>query len=362
MPTDPSQLARWFFWPLAAASQMIAMQADGLAQVLASASREPLAEKPQPAWTTTHSVCLALPTMVLRDFSTGTEGVPCLICAPFALHGAALADFAVGHSLVQTLAHGGCQRLFVTDWRSATQDMRLLTLDNYLAELNVAVDAIGSAVDLVGLCQGGVMALLYAARFPGKVRRLVVAGAPVDIDAAPSLLSMMARVLPLDAFDELVRLGQGRLQGRRIVEQYGPVLADSDILSMLQVAATSDDARLELLARFRTWVEWAFDLPGPYYHQTVQWLFRENRLASGSFPVLGRTVGLGQVRHPLFLLAAQDDELVAAGQIMAAVRQVGTATRDIEQLVLPGRHLSLFMGARNLSEGWEKTARWLAQS
>ena len=63
--------------------------------------------------------------------------------------------------------------------------MRFLGIDDYLSALNVAVDQIGGKVDLVGLCQGGWMALVYAARFPAKVRKLVLAGAPVDIRAAP---------------------------------------------------------------------------------------------------------------------------------------------------------------------------------
>jgi pimeloyl-ACP methyl ester carboxylesterase len=44
--------------------------------------------------------------------------------------------------------------------------MRYLSIDNYLADLDVAVDELGGKVDLVGLCQGGWMALLFAARFP----------------------------------------------------------------------------------------------------------------------------------------------------------------------------------------------------
>lgn len=49
-------------------------------------------------------------------------------------------------------AHNGCHRVFVTDWRSATRDMRLLTIDSYLAELNVAVDELGAPpAGLLGL-------------------------------------------------------------------------------------------------------------------------------------------------------------------------------------------------------------------
>ena len=181
-PPAASFPAQFFLWPLIAASEAVAAQAGGLARLMAAACDEP-DRRSKPDWTTPNHVRLDLATMELRDFSTAGEGVATLVCAPFALHGATISDFAAGHSLVQTLAYNGCSRVFVTDWRSATKDMRLLTIDNYLAELNVAVDEIGAPVDLVGLCQGGVMALIYAARFPSKVRKLVLAGAPIDIDA-----------------------------------------------------------------------------------------------------------------------------------------------------------------------------------
>jgi len=43
----------------------------------------------------------------------------------------------------------------MTDWRSASADMRFLGIDEYLAEFNVLVDHVGGLVDLIGLCQGG---------------------------------------------------------------------------------------------------------------------------------------------------------------------------------------------------------------
>src|SRR5205807_7706549 len=146
-----------------------------------------------------------------------TDGCPTLICAPFALHGATIADLAPGHSLVEALTRNGCRRLFLTDWRSATADMGHLTIDSYLAELNAAVDEIGAPVDLVGLCQGWWMALIYAARFPAKVRKLVLAGAPIDTDASSSRFTRAAHALPFGVFDELTRLGDGRMEGRRAV-------------------------------------------------------------------------------------------------------------------------------------------------
>lgn len=364
----PRYAASFLLWPLivaASASEAMAAQAADFARLVAGPEVAP-APGAVAAWATPHRVRLDMPSMALRDFSTDDAGdclgTPALVCAPFALHGASLADFAPGHSLVAALLGNGCPRLLVTDWHSATREMRLLTIDNYLADLNVAVDEAGTPVDLVGLCQGGWMALLYAARFPAKVRKLVLAGAPIDLGVGASLMSLAARHLPLGLFDEIVRLGEGRVLGQRVLDLWDPALQGREGAAVLQLPSADGPEAAAILERFRAWYDTTVDLPGAYYHQVVAWLFKENRLARGRFMALGREVDLHDVRHPLFLLAARDDELVSPDQLMAAAQLVGTPAADIVTAVEPCGHLGLFMGARSVKGAWGNVARWLAQA
>lgn len=359
----PASASLPFFWPLLAA----ASASEAVASLLSDFARRLVAEggerarRPEPGWDTPHEIALDLQTMRLRDFSAGEGGMATLICAPYALHGASVADFSPGHSLVEALRGAGVRRLAVTGWRSATPDMRFLPIDAYLADLNVAVDDIGPPVDLIGLCQGGWLALLYAARFPGKVRRLVLAGAPVDIAAAPSAVSRLTAQVPLERFEDLVRLGEGRVLGHRVLDLWGGVLDAEEADKVLQLPPAIRSARRrELERRFRLWYDWTVDLPGAYYLQIVAQLFKENRIASGEFVALGRTVRLAEVRAPVYLLAARDDELVAAAQLLAVAGLVGTPKHAIAAATEPCGHLSLFMGATTLRRAWPRIARWLA--
>jgi pimeloyl-ACP methyl ester carboxylesterase len=188
---------------------------------------------PPPQWATPHSVPLKLRAVRLRDFATSSEGSPCLLCTPFALHSSALSDLAAGHSLVAALRDAGVTNLFVTDWQSASSDMRFLGIDDYLADLNVLIDEIGAPVDLIGLCQGGWMALVYAARFPGKVHKLVLAAAPVDTKAAPSALSTLADGTAMEIFREVVRLGDGLVLGNNVLKLWGPATAEAEEIRQL---------------------------------------------------------------------------------------------------------------------------------
>jgi poly(3-hydroxybutyrate) depolymerase len=352
-----------FFWPAiaaAAASDMAALFAKRFAELAVGPDDAPAQE---PQWATPHTITLELKTARLRDFSSSKNASPVLLCAPYALHGATIADLAPGHSLVAALRETGLQRPLVAEWRSANSDMRFLGIDDYLADLNVLVDEIGAPIDLIGMCQGGWMALVYAARFPAKVRKLVLAGAPIDIAAAPSALSTLAEGAPLASFHELVRLGDGVLPGRKVLKLWGPeTVAAEEVHQLLQTdEAIGSPAFARLQTLFRNWYSWTVDLPGPFFLECVERLYKRNELATGSFVALGKPIDLATVKIPIFLLAARDDELVAPPQLFAAEHLVGTPAHNMRKAIAPCRHVGLFAGKRTLEEVWPRIVRWLGE-
>ena len=160
--------------------------------------------------------------------------------------------------------------------------MRFLSIDNYLADLNVLVDELGGAVDLVGLCQGGWMALVYAARFPAKIRKLVLAGAPIDIAAGASSLSARRAIRrwlssgnwsnsAADAFSASMHCG------------FGNHMHPTERQSVNYCSAPPERAR----ERFEAGIPLPrlvctdLALPGTYYLQVVERLFKDNRLMPG---------------------------------------------------------------------------------
>jgi len=362
-PTDRQLSHLAFLWPAfaaASASEVTALIASQFASLAVGAGDAAVRE---PEWATLHTIALELETVRLRNFCTEAEGVPTLLCAPLALHGAAIVDLAPGHSLVAAMREAGLGRLFVAEWRSATPQMRFLAIDDYLADLNLLVDELGGTVDLVGLCQGGWMALVYAARFPQRVRKLVLAGAPIDVTVAPSALSELAAATPSGVFRELVRLGDGLLPGHKVARFWGAEsVTAEDVRKALQVEAPIGSAAFgSLEAVFRDWHAWTIDLSGRFFLEVVERLYKRNELATGSFAALGKRIDLATVDAPLFMLAARDDELVAPEQLFAAERLVGTAARDIRKAIVPCCHVALFMGKTTLEHTWPVIVRWIAK-
>jgi len=352
-----------FFWPALAAASAVETASSIAAHLLGGsgdADDDRTAQEPEGA--TPSKIVLELHTVRLRDFTVAQSGVPTLLCTPLALHGAAIADLAAGHSLVAALRGAGIGRLFMTDWRSASADMRFLGIDEYLADLNVLVDRVGGLVDLIGLCQGGWLSLVYAGRFPAKVRKLIMAGAPVDIAARQSRLSAKAEATPLIMFQSLVNLGNGRVIGRNIAKFWGNDTDASDIresLQTLQPIGSPEFTRLEAI--FKKWNSWTIDVPGTYYLEIIEKLYKRNELAAGSFVALGQKIDLSRLRLPMYLLAGSADEVVAPEQLLAVERLVGTQPEYIRHEIAPCNHLGLFMGKRTLEEYWPRIVGWMKE-
>jgi poly(3-hydroxyalkanoate) synthetase len=309
-------------------------------------------------WTTPHAVALDLEAVRLLDFSlAGAKGTPTLVVAPFALHGATLTDLAPGHSLIGALRDAGLGRLFLFECKSTTSALRYRSIDAYLADLNVAIDHVGGAATLVGLCQGGWLSLVLAARFPAKVSRLVIAGAPVDLDAASSRLVEATRTAAPEIFTNLIAAGGGIMHGSSILALGEPCeLSEGEVADILQVAGKLAP---QIYERFRCWNSATLDLPGTYYLDVVERLFRANSLAKGGFVALGQPISLGDVHVPLYVLAGRDDDTVPAEQALAATRLVGTPADQVAADMAPCVHLSLFMGARTLKHEWQRIVRWI---
>jgi poly(3-hydroxybutyrate) depolymerase len=304
--------------------------------------------------------------MLLRDFSLARPAAltaPVLIDPPQAGHSSTIADYAKGQSLVETLHEGGVTRIFVTDWKSATASMKDFDIDTYLAEINVVVDELGGAAHLIGLCQGGWMCAMYAARFPHKVRSLVLAGAPIDTDAGNGAIKKMAHRLPMTFYERMVAVGGGRMLGSIMLAGWKQMHPEKQFEKYIDLYRHIDDTcYVRRAERFARWYENPVDLPGRYYLQSIEKLFKRNEFAKGKFVGLGRSLDLTKITVPLYLIAGDADDITPKEQVFNAAKLVGTPASRIVRSEVPGGHIGLFMGSRALADVWPGVARWISDA
>jgi polyhydroxyalkanoate depolymerase len=356
------------FWPLGIALKMqeqaIKVESNNLKYLTEIVKTQVKKEKPQ--WATANKELYTLHTFTLRDFSntTSPKGIPVLLIPPYAGHTSVIADFQKHQSLVATLLDLGVENIKLTDWHSATLAMKDYDIDQYLTELNIAIDDLGGKVHLIGLCQGGWMAALYAARFPNKVASLVLAGSPIDTQAGHGVIKEFANTLPFSFYQELVDAGGGLMRGAFMVEGFKNMHPEKQYIEKYAelYEHINDADYVKRTENFERWYEYTIDLPGRWYLQVVKELFMEDRFVKGQFVGLGQKLDPKAITCPTYLLAGRQDDITPQEQVFQAERYFGTPKDQIVKDLAAGGHIGLFMGTTALSQNWPKIAAWLMRS
>jgi poly(3-hydroxyalkanoate) synthetase len=314
----------------------------------------------QPTWSTAHEVVFEAPVARLRDFSLASEAdgvVPTLVLPPQAGHDSCIVDYSPEQSQMQTILNAGLTRAFALDWLGATPATREASIDDYLAVIDRAVEHAGGRVNLIGDCQGGWLATIFAALRPERVNTLTIAGAPIDFHAGePVIGAVMERMAPggrMDAYRALVAAGGGRLKGGHMLAGFILIKPDNELARQAQLLVNIHDQ--EHVARYREFEDWfkhTQDIPGAFYLWIVQHLFRDNELLSGELEIAEQFVDLARIICPVNLLGGGIDHITPPAQVFALANAVGTTPSDITRRVTAGGHLGLFMGREALEEHW----------
>jgi poly(3-hydroxybutyrate) depolymerase len=162
-------------------------------------------------------------------------------------------------------------------------------------------------------------------------------------------------------YEELVALGGGLMKGKFMLQGWKDMhpmqhyfRGHVDLYEHID-----DPVYLAKEETFASWYENPVDLPGRWYLQVIRELFKENRLAKGTFIGLGRRLNLKAIACPVYLLAGASDDITTKEQVFGAENYLGTPRDKIEKKLVPGGHIGLFMGSRTLTEAWPAIARWI---
>ncbi len=322
-------------------------------------------ERSKPKWASPNEELYALHTFTLRDFSLKKAGneIPVFILPPYSGHTSVIADFEKKQSLVETLLGCGIKRIFLTDYHSATLDMKDYDIDNYLEEIHVAISDLGGYVHLIGLCQGGWMSSLYAARFPERVASLVLVGSPIDTQAGHGAIKKYVNKLPISFFEDLVATGGGLLKGSYMLEGFKVLQPESQFVDKyIELYDKIDDPTyVKRTENFENWFENTINLPGRWYLQVVHDLFQKNLFVKKKFMGLGTVLNPENITCPLYLLAGEQDDIVLQEQVFNAEKYFGTPAHLVKKDLAKGGHLGLFMGIKTLIDNWPKIAAWILE-
>jgi poly(3-hydroxybutyrate) depolymerase len=313
----------------------------------------------RPGWSTEHQLVFEGPLARLRDFSTSASStlVPTLVVPPQAGHDSCIVDFSAAQSQIRTIPDAGLERALSLDWVGATRETADASIEDYLDVVDQAVEHTGGRVNLIGDCQGGWLATIYAALNPDRVNTLTLAGAPIDFHAGEPVIHEVLRHLAprgdLRFYEGLVQAGGGVLKGEHMLAGFITINPADEIARQVELLFNLDDpGHLARYHEFEDWFKHTQDIPGGFYLWIIRRLFRDNELVAGSLAITGRTVDLGNIDMPLQLLAGAGDHITPPEQVFAIADHASTPSSLIQTDVTPGGHLGLFMGHKALREHW----------
>jgi poly(3-hydroxybutyrate) depolymerase len=312
-----------------------------------------------PTWTTPHEIVFEAPLARLRDFSTSrTPGlVPTLVLPPQAGHDSCVVDYSSEQSQMRTILASGLQRALSLDWVGATEQTKDASIEDYLDVIHRAVEHCGGRVNMIGDCQGGWLATIYAALYPEQINTLTLAGAPIDFHAGePVVHEVLSRLAPggdLRFYEALVKADGGVLKGEHMVAGFVMIEPGAEISRQIDLLLNLDDAAyVARYAQFEDWFKHTQDVPGGFYLWIITHLFRDNGLINGAITIRGRRVDLANISMPLYLLAGATDHITPPDQVFAIAALATTAPELVRRHVTTGGHLGLFMGHEALREHW----------
>lgn len=317
------------------------------------------ATRERPRWAHPHEIVERSEVALLREFSEGSRDrvVPTLVLPPQAGHDSCIVDYSEEQSQLATIRGAGLTRLFSLDWVGATQSTKDAQVTDYLDAVGRAVDHIGEPVNLIGDCQGGWLAAIYAALHPEHIRTLTLAGAPIDFHAGDAVIDGYVRLLDpnddLSFYRGIVAAGGGVLKGELMLGGFIAIKPESEVAKQLGLLSRLGDGdHVERYRAFEDWYKHMQDIPGAFYLWIVEHLFRDNELVRGKLRAGPERVDLGAIDCPLYLLAGEADHITPPPQVFALADAASTPARHVTKRTTGGGHLGLFMGREALREAW----------
>ncbi len=323
-------------------------------------------ETREPTWSTPHEVLWESRVARLRDFSGArpsgglSEVVPTLLLPPQAGHSSCIVDYSPEQSQVGAMLDAGLSRLASLDWVGASEATKDAGVEEYLTTVTRAADTLTDGlgnprVNLVGDCQGGWLAVIWAALNPERVHTLTIAGAPIDYHCGEPVLHDWVRALApddgIDVYRGIVDRSGGVLPGDSMLAGFLALKPENEVDRRLQLLGNMHDpGYVERYREFDTWFRWTQDIPGAFYLWIVEHLFQRNALIRGELEIGGRLVDVGAITAPLFLFAGETDHITPPDQVFALAEYAGST--EVARQVSSGGHLGLFMGRESLREHW----------
>lgn len=274
--------------------------------------------------------------MELLQYEPQTEQVHAtpLLCSPPWINKYYVMDLAPGRSFIEWAVQHG-RTVFAISYRNPSAEMADTTMDDYLVHgpqtaLDVITEITGAeTVDIVGLCLGGALTAITAAYLTqagdGRVGTLTLLNTMLDY-SEPGVLGTFTDVATVEKLERKMRR-EGGLPGSTMAGTFD-VLRANDLIFNYVVSnwlMGQSPPAFDILA----WNADSTRMPAAMHAFYLRNFYVENKLAAGTLEISGRTIDLGSVKSPTYVVSAINDHIVPWESAYKSVRLVSGPVRFV---------------------------------
>ncbi len=269
-------------------------------------------------------------------------------------------DLQPDRSYIKNLLDAGLD-VYLIDWGFPTRADRYLNIDDYVnGYINNCVDFVRKKnrvekINILSICQGGTLSVIYSALYPNKVKNLVTHVTPIDFSTNDGLLFKWSKDMD---FDKLVEGFEGLIPGNFLNQGFDMLKPMMKLQKQHAFAASLDDeSKLLNFLRMEKWISESPAQAGECFREFMQDLYQKNKLIKGELEVGGKKVNLKNLTSPLLNIYATEDHLVPPAATTPLNDLVGS--KDKELYSFKGGHIGVFVGSKSQKELAPAVVSWL---
>jgi len=264
-------------------------------------------------------------------------------------------------SFIGKLCEAGCE-VYLMDWGYPKPIAATLSLKNYALDfIDHAVEIILkqhqiAAINLMGICQGGVFSICYAAWQPGKVATLIPVVTPANFHTADNLITPRINFILTKYWVEKLGNFPGTTLGWFLTMLKPEHTLWNKFKRFLHIKEDSDE--LVLTLKMEQWIHDTPDHPGQVLIDFAQDFYVNNSFMKKEYALGNEKLSWSAIQMPLLNVYALDDHLVPASAAIA-LRQVVESNPHYEELSIPAGHIGLFVGRKSAETLPVQIKEWL---
>lgn len=252
--------------------------------------------------------------------------------------------------------------VYLLDWGYPDAQDGDISLQRYVTHyLHSCVKTIAATtpshkINLLGICQGGLMCLCYAT-FSPYLKNLVLISTPVDFHTEDNTVAKFLNTIDMARLTKVFTNVPGAWLTQFFISLRPFELIGKKYLRF--VDHIHDQEATDRFLRVEKWLNDAPDQAGRAFRELAKHFYRDNKLIKGDIKLGSHKVSLASLSIPVLNVMASQDEIVPMSASLALKKYVSPALYS--EQVYPSGHIGIYVSDKvggHMSQG---IAQWLGE-